>query len=100
MLPRPRFHIRLTTAVAIVLLVYVVRSAIRRFDFRPDLPQDVIVLVAFVVVVLAVAVARRMGHTEADHRADARRSVGASRPNQMAAAEGKPSEDKSLTHRG
>jgi hypothetical protein len=65
-LPRPKFRIPLSAAVGIVLLAYLARSAIRGFDFRPDLPEDAIVLVAFVVVLLAVAVARHMEHGGTD----------------------------------
>jgi hypothetical protein len=51
----------LSVAAAIVVGIYVVRSATRGFDFRPDLPIDAIVGVAFLLVVGAVAYLRREG---------------------------------------
>jgi hypothetical protein len=48
------------------MLAYAVRSATRGFDIRPDLPSDAIVLLAFLVVLLAVAVARHTERTEDD----------------------------------
>ena len=59
MLHRWSIRLPLWAAVAIVALVYLLRSAMRGFDFRPDLPGDAVVLVLFVAVLAAVAYARR-----------------------------------------
>ena len=59
MLHRWSIRLPLWAAVAIVALVYLLRSAMRGFDFRPDLPGDAVVLVLFVVVLAAVAYVRR-----------------------------------------
>ena len=58
MLPRPRIRIPLWLAVAIVVAIYVVRSAVRGFDFRPDLPADAVIFVLFVIVLAVVAYVR------------------------------------------
>ncbi len=54
MLPRPRFRIPLWAAVAVVATAYCVRSVSRGLDFAPDLPSDLVVLVALVVVTALV----------------------------------------------
>lgn len=58
MLPRPRIRIPITLAIVIAAALYAVRSALRGFDFRADLPQDAVVGVAFIVMLGAVAYAR------------------------------------------
>jgi hypothetical protein len=61
MLPRPRIRMPLSVAVAVVVAIYVVRSATRGFDFRPDLPIDAVVGVAFLFVLGVVAYLRHEG---------------------------------------
>lgn len=61
MLPRPRIRMPLGVAAAIVVGIYVVRSATRGWDFRLDLPIDAIVGVAFLLVMGAVAYLRHEG---------------------------------------
>jgi len=46
-------------AIAIAAALYVLRAALRGFDFRPDMPQDAVALVAFLVVLSVVASVRR-----------------------------------------
>jgi hypothetical protein len=48
----------LWVAVAIVAAAYVGRSAIRGWDFHPDLPADAIVLALFLVIIALVAYVR------------------------------------------
>jgi hypothetical protein len=61
-IPRASFRLPLWAALAIAGAVYVVRSLVLRDgDFAPDVPGDVIALVALVVVVGIVAAARRHG---------------------------------------
>ena len=55
MLPRPRIRIPLIVAVAVVLGIYFVRSAMRGFDFRLDMPIDAVVGVSVLVVLGIVA---------------------------------------------
>ena len=74
MLPRPRIRIPLWLAVAIVVAIYVVRSAVRGFDFRPDLPADAVIFVLFVIVLAVVAYVRR---TYGDGRANGDDGTGA-----------------------
>lgn len=55
---RPRVKMPLWAAVAIVAAVYAVRSGLRGWDFRPDLPIDAVIattLVALVVLRLTLA---------------------------------------------
>jgi hypothetical protein len=59
MLLRPRIRIPLALAAAIAAVLYVLRAALRGFDFRPDMPQDAVALVAFLVLLSAVAYVRR-----------------------------------------
>lgn len=54
MLPRPRFRLPIWAAFAILAAIYVGRSALRGFDFRPDMPVDIVVVVAFLVLVAVV----------------------------------------------
>jgi hypothetical protein len=70
-LPRPRIRIPLGLAAAIVLMLYAIRSAMRGFDWRLDLP-DAIVLVAFIVVLGVVAYLRstRADDDEGSYSAD------------------------------
>ena len=46
-------------AVTVVAVAYVFRSISRGFDFRPDVPYDVLLLVIFVGIVVTVIVWRR-----------------------------------------
>lgn len=55
MLPRPRIRMPLWAAFALVGLAYLVRSIMRGFDFRPDLPIDAVLLLLLVIVVGLVA---------------------------------------------
>lgn len=50
---------RLRTAVAIAAVLYVARGVYRGLDFRPDLPEDLLALAAFLVVLASVAYVRR-----------------------------------------
>jgi hypothetical protein len=59
MLPRPRIRVPLALAAAIVTAIYVLRAALRGFDLRPDMPQDAVVLAAFLVLLSTVAYVRR-----------------------------------------
>ena len=54
MIPRPRFRMPLWVAIVLALGAYAVRSAARGFDFTPDIPGDVVVLVALLIVVSVV----------------------------------------------
>lgn len=58
MLPRPAFRMPLWLAVALAAGVYVTRAVVRGFDFRPDMPADAIVGVAFLLVLAIVAYVR------------------------------------------
>ncbi len=49
----------LWAAVALVAAAYIYRGISRGFDFSPDLPIDAILLGAFVVLLIIVALARR-----------------------------------------
>lgn len=64
MLPRPRIRIPLTLAAGIVVALYFVRSAMRGLDWRVD-SADVVVLIAFLVVLAIVAFVRRAQAREA-----------------------------------
>lgn len=55
MLPRPRFRLPLWAAFAVVGAAYLVRSVLRGFDFRPDLPMDAVLLLLLAIVVALVA---------------------------------------------
>jgi hypothetical protein len=71
MLPRPRIRIPLSLAVAIVAAAYVVRSAMRGFDFRPDMPIDAIAAALFLLVLSMVAYLRHtVGASEDGDTAD------------------------------
>ena len=56
----------LWVAVVLPLGAYVIRSAIRGFDFRPDVPIDLVVLVMYLFVLGAAYVSRRAAAREAD----------------------------------
>ncbi len=46
----PSVRLPAWAAVAIVTAAYVVRSAIRGWDFRPDLPVDAVILIVLVAI--------------------------------------------------
>lgn len=48
---RPKVRIPMWAAVAVVAVAYVIRSALRGFDFRPDLPLDALLGVALLGLV-------------------------------------------------
>jgi len=54
MVPRPRITLPIWSVPAIVAGLYVVRS-LQHGDWRPDLPDDVLVLVMAAIVMAAVA---------------------------------------------
>lgn len=64
MIPRPTVRLPLWAAFVLAFAAYVVRSAMRGFDFAPDLPVDGIVFVALVVVVGLVAWVRADGRRD------------------------------------
>ncbi len=51
---RPRFRLPIWGAVAALVAAYILRSAMRGFDFAPDLPQDGLLLILVVIVIAAV----------------------------------------------
>jgi hypothetical protein len=60
----PRIHIPAWAAVAVVAAAYVVRSALRGWDFAPDLPWDLVVALTLVALLVARSVLRRQGWDE------------------------------------
>lgn len=78
MFPRPRIRIPLWSAVGIVAAAYVVRSVIRGFDFRPDLPVDLVVLALLAIVVGIVAFMRAQTDDEPAEPGDDPRAAGSS----------------------
>jgi hypothetical protein len=66
MLPRPRIRIPFSLAVAIVAAAYVVRSAMRGFDFTPDMPIDAIAAALFLLVLGMVAYMRHQARSGED----------------------------------
>jgi hypothetical protein len=63
--PRPRFRLPLWAAFAVTAAAYLVRSAMRGFDFKPDLPNDALALIALFVVVGLVAWTRSQNEADA-----------------------------------
>jgi predicted nucleotidyltransferase len=61
-----RTGIRLPLWVAVVApaCAYVYRSFARGWDFRPDMPLDVIVLVVYAAALVAVSASRRESRSE------------------------------------
>lgn len=57
-------------AVVLPVAAYVVRSAMRGFDLRPDMPIDAIVLALYVFVLAAAFFSRRAAAKETEHDAD------------------------------
>lgn len=55
---RPRFRLPIWAAVALVIAAYIGRSAMRGWDFTPDLPGDIIAYGLFLLVLVAVWSAR------------------------------------------
>jgi hypothetical protein len=55
MLPRIDLRLPLGVAAGIAVGAYLLRSVARGFDFRPDLPIDVVVLVLLLLVLAGVA---------------------------------------------
>ena len=47
----PRFRLPLWAVIALPLAAYLYRSVARGFDFRPDMPIDLVVLAMFAVIV-------------------------------------------------
>jgi len=69
---RPRMRMPMWAAVAVVAAAYLVRSSLRGWDFRPDLPMDAIVLALLVAfVVLRGALARSAASDEGDDPGEA-----------------------------
>lgn len=63
---RPRLRLPIWAAVALVIAAYIGRSAMRGWDFAPDLPGDIIVYGLFLLVILAVWSARARAARESD----------------------------------
>lgn len=55
---RPRFRLPIWAAVVVAAAAYTIRSAMRGWDFRPDLYGDVVAYGLLVFVLIAVGVAR------------------------------------------
>ena len=70
---RPRMRIPLTAAVGIPAAAYVLRAALRGWDFSPDLPADAILGVALVVLVAAAWWLRRSSAADGAERRSVRR---------------------------
>ena len=65
---RPAVKLPLWAAITIVIAAYLARSALRGFDFTPDMPLDAIIAAA---VIFMVAVRRwSAGGTPADESRD------------------------------
>jgi hypothetical protein len=54
----------LWAAVTVVAVAYVIRSVSRGFDFRPDVPFDILLLAIFAGMVIAIILARRSVATD------------------------------------
>jgi membrane protein implicated in regulation of membrane protease activity len=55
----PNIKLPIWLAVLLVLGAYVLRSALRGFDFSPDLPVDALVFGMFAVLLVVVLLGRR-----------------------------------------
>lgn len=56
---RPKIKIPLWAAVAIPAAAYLIRSIGRGFDFRPDIPDDIIAAIVFAIALVIVGAFRR-----------------------------------------
>ena len=56
---RPTIRIPLWAAAGIPVAAYVLRSAIRGWSFRPDLPEDAVVALLLLALIAVVAWIRR-----------------------------------------
>jgi len=61
---RPKIKIPLWAAVAIPAAAYLIRSIGRGFDFRPDIPDDIIAMAVFVIALVIVGVFRRRARSD------------------------------------
>lgn len=61
---RPKIKIPLWAAVAIPAAAYLIRSIGRGFDFRPDIPDDIIAAIVFVIALVIVGVFRRRARSD------------------------------------
>ena len=62
----PKIRMPLWLAVALPLAAYLFRSAMRGFDFRPDMPIDLVVLAMYAFVLAIAIVSRRAAAEEAN----------------------------------
>ncbi|MBS3974886.1 MAG: hypothetical protein KGZ89_08485 [Actinobacteria bacterium] len=60
---RPKIKIPLWAAVAIPAAAYLIRSIGRGFDFSPDIPEDIIAAVVFVIALVIVGAFRHRAHS-------------------------------------
>jgi predicted nucleotidyltransferase len=65
-----RIRMPLSLAVALPAGAYLARSIARGFDFKPDMPIDLVVLVMYVLVLSAAYASRRAAAKEAEREAD------------------------------
>ena len=63
----PNIRMPLWAAVAIPAAAYLVRSITRGFDFKPDLPSDVLVFGLLAILIVAVWAARRSRAANQNH---------------------------------
>ena len=64
---RPRLRVPMWVAVTAVAATYALRSILRGWDFRPDIPADAVVLgILVALVLLRLAVARSVDSEGAD----------------------------------
>ena len=67
---RPRIRLPLWEAAALPAAAYAVRSMLRGFDFRPDLPADAVAFGGLGLLMLAVGAARHLaGASDQSHEA-------------------------------